>query len=96
MTTSCGHPGASEWLVALREGTLSVGSRFRLGDHIRKCLHCKLLLLILLDDVERNGAPGAAQVKALGVLVDVHTARVSGWLIAMFSRQEVHSARRDR
>lgn len=80
-------------LAALREGTLHVAERFRLGDHIRGCLDCKLLLLILLEDAERHGGPGACHVKALGVRVDVDTTRMSDWLFAMFPTREVHGAR---
>ena len=70
-----------------------VSDRFRLGDHIRGCMDCRLLLLIILEDAERHGGPGANHVKALAVRVDVDSSRMSDWLLAMFPKREVHGAR---
>lgn len=71
-------------LAALNEGTLSIERRFRLARHIRRCLTCKLVLLIMLDEVERRGGPGKDGIKAMAVLTEVDTQRISDWLIAMF------------
>lgn len=79
-------------LAALREGTLHVAERFRMADHIRSCMDCRLCLLIILEDAERHGGPGACHVKALAVRVDVDTSRMSDWLLAMFPKREVHGA----
>jgi hypothetical protein len=74
----------AEDLAALSEGTLSIERRFRLARHIRRCLTCKLVLLIMLDEVERRGGPGKDGIKAVAVLTDVDTQKMSDWLIAMF------------
>lgn len=71
-------------LAALSEGTLSIEGRFRLARHIRRCLTCKLMLLILLDEVERHGGPGVEGVKAVAMLTEVDSQRMSDWLLAMF------------
>src|SRR6267142_495868 len=75
--------------TSLQEGTLSVQRRFRLARHIGTCEKCKLMLLILLDTVEKIGGPGSMHVKALAVLADVDTRRIGPGLIAMFARDEV-------
>ena len=71
-------------LAALSDGTLSVVGRFRFARHIRRCLTCKLMLLIILDEAERHGRPGMEGIKAVATLADVDTHRISDWLIAMF------------
>lgn len=70
----------------LTEGRLPIESRFRLGRHIRVCQHCKLMLLIILDDAERTRPPGQRDIKALAVMADVDAQRIADWLLALFSR----------
>lgn len=89
----CAYIDACLDFTSLQQGTLSVQKRFHLGRHIGTCEKCKLMLLILLDTVEKTGGPGSVQVKALAVLADVDTTRISQWLIAMFAKDEVCGAR---
>ena len=83
MSTGCDE--VCEQFIALRGGTLCERGLLWLGRHVHTCLYCRLQLLIILDDIERHGRHGAAQVKTLAALADVDVTRVSDWLIAMFS-----------
>jgi hypothetical protein len=89
----CTYTDACLEFTSLQQGTLSAQKRFRLGRHIGTCEKCKLMLLILLDTVEKSGGPGSAHVRSLAVLADIDTTRIGQWLIAMFATDEVCGAR---
>jgi hypothetical protein len=92
MGTGCDE--ASEKFTALRGETLCERGLLWLGRHVHTCPHCRLQLLIILDDIERCGRTETAHVKALAALADVDVTRESDWLIAMFSTVEAQRADR--
>ena len=90
---ACTYSSACGDFMALQAGTLAIEKRFLLGSHVRECRECKLLLLILLDEAERNDRQQPRDVRALAIQADVDASRTIDWLICMFSTQEVRGAR---
>jgi hypothetical protein len=72
--------------LALKNGRLPIKSRFRLGRHVRGCLSCRLMLLILAEYAEKMTGPGARDIKALATMTDVDANQMAGWLTAMFGQ----------